>query len=242
MFLSREQLPELFVRWVVKLPADTSDVKVVPHFGWAVTPVYSIVFHLSPRFSTESSIINYRAPVGFDFTSPQMAEPIRTRGNFEQFEYHGAFRFNLMTGAIQPYVKYGHGITWYRLEDVSVDGVPLSDPTSPKFRPAGSWQNFGFNEMIVGGGVDWSQLRIGQDVARRESQLHVDSPQPRVREERRRRELPDDCHRARRHDVFHLAPAGPRADQHRVLATGGDCESCNDCPLRRRHRGGRGRA
>ena len=163
LFFTREQFPEIFSEIVGKLPPDLppGSVGYQTHFGWAATPVYALTFHLSPRFSTESSIINYRANVGFDFTAPGIP-PIETRGDFYQFEFHGALRFNLRTGSFQPYVKYGHGITWYQLQNVSVDGVPISDPTSPKFRPEGNWWDFGFNETILGGGVDWSNLRVGK--------------------------------------------------------------------------------
>jgi hypothetical protein len=160
LFFSREQFPEIVARWAEKLPPGATDLKVTSHFGWVGTPVYSLVFHLSRHFSTESSVIDYRAPVGFDLTSPQLTQPVKTTGTLRQFEYHGTLRFNLTTGSFQPYVAYGHGITWFRLENVAVDGVPLSQPTSPLFRPPGRWSNLGFNETVLGAGADWSGVRF----------------------------------------------------------------------------------
>jgi uncharacterized protein len=37
------------------------------------TPVYSLVFHVSPRFSTESALTSYKATVGFDIGGPGLA-------------------------------------------------------------------------------------------------------------------------------------------------------------------------
>ena len=161
LFFSREQLPEIFVWSAILLPPNATDVKAKGRFGWATTPVYGITFHVSPRFSTESSIIKYRTSVGFDWVTPE-GPPVEVRGDFEQFEYHGALRFNLKTGSFQPYVKYGHGITWYQLKNVRVNEYYLSQPTSPKFRPHGNWWDLGFNETILGGGVDWSNVRLGK--------------------------------------------------------------------------------
>jgi hypothetical protein len=67
-----------------------------------------------------------------------------------------------MTGSFQPYVRYGTGLTRYQLKNVSVDGVVLTVPDSPKFQPEGSWLFFGFNESIWGGGVDVSPIRLGR--------------------------------------------------------------------------------
>jgi hypothetical protein len=161
LFFTREQFPEILVRILSELPADPGTLGYTTKFGWATTPIYALTFHLSPRISAESSFINYRAQVGFDITGSNMPEPIATRADFYQFEFHGAARFNLRTGAFQPYVKYGHGLTWYQLQNTTVNGVPLQTPNSPKFKPDGHWWDFGFNETILGGGVDWSNIRVG---------------------------------------------------------------------------------
>jgi hypothetical protein len=110
LFFTREQFPEILVRIASLLPPDAGSLGAEPHFGWAAAASYSVVFHVSRRFSTESTLVIYDANVGFDITAPQLTTPIRVRGDFHQFEYQGVARFNLKTGAFQPYVKYGREI------------------------------------------------------------------------------------------------------------------------------------
>jgi hypothetical protein len=162
LFFNRDQFPELVVILAILLPPDSGPLEITPHFGWAAAPAYQLVFHLSPRFSVESAFVHYQADVGFDVAAEQLDEPLRARGRLDQIDYQGALRFNLLTGSVQPYVKYGHGLTSYRLKDVNVNGVFLSEPDSPRFRPTTAWWNLGFNETILGGGVDWSRVRIGR--------------------------------------------------------------------------------
>jgi hypothetical protein len=44
-------------------------------------------------------------------------------------EWTGFLRFGLLTGAIQPYIKPGYGISWYRLENITTEGTPIETPT-----------------------------------------------------------------------------------------------------------------
>jgi hypothetical protein len=162
LFFTREQFPDIFDALVAGIPPDFEDLGTELYFGWASAPAYSVVFHISPRFSTESTVVNYKTNVGFDLIYKPSDNRLKVRGDFEQFEYHGSLRFNFMTGPFQPYATYGHGITWYRLRNVSIDDVLISQPTSPKFRPGGRWWNLGFNETVLGAGVDWSRVKVGK--------------------------------------------------------------------------------
>ncbi len=161
LFFSRNLAEEMLVLVALNLAiqsggSDFQNLQIIPRFDWVTTPAYSIVFNVSPRFSTESTVVNYRTTVGFDVTADGVASPIEVRGDFRQFEYHGALRYNLKTGNFKPYLKYGSGITWYRLKNVSVNDIRLPDPDSPRIKPAGSWLSLGFNELVLGGGIDWS--------------------------------------------------------------------------------------
>jgi hypothetical protein len=163
LFFNRDQVGELLVRIALALPPDSQGPYTLrPAFGTAVAPAYSLVFNFGPRFSTESSITSYRSTVGFDVLAASGGPPIAVRGLFDQFDYHGNLRFNLLTGSVRPYVKYGSGITWYQLRNVRVNGEELSNPSSPTFRPEGSWYNFFFNELILGGGVDLTATKVGK--------------------------------------------------------------------------------
>jgi hypothetical protein len=163
LFVNRDQLPELSLRLALALPPDTtfSELTQTNIFPTIAAPVYSLVFHISPRFSTESSLASYNATVGFDIGAPGLARPVEIRGTLDQFDYHGNTRFNLVTGRrYQPYLKLGTGYTSYGLEGVTVDGQPMINANSPRFKPSGDWYAFGFNEFIVGGGLDIAGISL----------------------------------------------------------------------------------
>ena len=162
LFFSREQLPSLALALALATPPGLEDTTATPKFGAIVSPVYGLSFHISPRFSAESAVTWMDGEVGFDIDSPQLTAPIRTRADLSQFEFQGTLRYNLATGPVQPYVKLGSGITWYRLRDARVNDVPLLVPDSPRYQPSGAWYALGFNETVLGGGLDWHRLRLGR--------------------------------------------------------------------------------
>ncbi len=160
LFVNRDQFLELAVFIAVALPPGATNLKATNQFPTVVAPVYSLVFHVSPRFSTESALVSYSTTLGFDVTGDGVTKPVQVRTGFNQFDYHGNTRFNLLTGRWQPYVKYGGGITWYQLKGMSVDGVMLPTPNSPVFRPKGAWYTLFFNETILGGGLDVTGFKL----------------------------------------------------------------------------------
>lgn len=163
LFFTRNLAEEMIVAIAINLAIDgaTEGITLTPRFNWIAIPTYSLVFNISPRFSTESTFVNYRTVVGFDVTAAGSTRPVEVRGNFQHFEYHGALRFNLRTGNFKPYLKYGSGLTWYRLKNVRVNDFLLPDPNSPRIKPHGSWLSLGFNELVLGGGLDFSK-RVGR--------------------------------------------------------------------------------
>jgi hypothetical protein len=163
LFTNRDQLQQLVLLTAFFVPPNVpvSSLTQTNVFPTIAAPVYSLVFHVSPRFSTESALASYKATVGFDIGGPGMSEPIRIRGTLDQFDYHGNTRFNLVVGSrFQPYVKLGAGYTSYQLKGVSVNGITLPTPDSPRFKPEGNWRSLGFNETQVGGGIDISGVAL----------------------------------------------------------------------------------
>jgi len=97
--------------------------------------------------------------MGFDVTSTG-AEPIPVRATLDQFDYQGNLRFNMTTGAAQLYAKYGTGITRYQLKNMTVNGDRMFTPDSPVFKPAGNWLALGFNELLLGAGLDIAPVKV----------------------------------------------------------------------------------
>jgi len=159
-FFNRDQILSWAVAVVGALPEDAQNISLTPVFPTVTAPVYSIVFHLSPRFSTESTLASYNADIGFDVSADGLAQPIPVRGTLDQFDYQGNLRFNITTGPTQLYVKYGSGITRYQLKNLRVNGDLIGVPNSPVFKPSGSWIALGFNELILGGGIDVAPIRV----------------------------------------------------------------------------------
>lgn len=160
LFLSRDQLPSLLTQLQQVAPDDAQTI--TPRFGPIAVPVHALTFHLSPRFSAESAVTWLRGDAGFDVAGPSLASPVRVRADLRQFDFQGSFRMNLTRGAFQPYVKYGNGLTWYQLRRVTVNGVPITVPDSPRYQPRSTWRALWFNETVLGGGVDWHRLRVGR--------------------------------------------------------------------------------
>jgi hypothetical protein len=160
-FFDRDQFLEIALRLVLALPPDPQNVKATFLSSTATAPAYSIVFHLSPRFSTESTLASYRAPIGFAISADGLSQPIPVTATLDQFDYQGNLRFNITTGSTQLYVKYGSGITRWQLKNVKVDGETLLfSPDSPTYKPKGNWFSLGFNELVLGTGVDFAPVKV----------------------------------------------------------------------------------
>jgi hypothetical protein len=121
-----------------------------------------VSFHMGDRFTSENALANVHSTVGWDILASGVRGAIPLRGDLDLWEYQGAFRYNLSRSAFKPYVKLGYGLTWYRLENVTLNGVELETPDSPWIRKPGFWENLWPNTLVTGGGVDWLGVRFGR--------------------------------------------------------------------------------
>ncbi|MEZ5317129.1 MAG: hypothetical protein R2752_06975 [Vicinamibacterales bacterium] len=160
LFVNRDQVLEMLVRVAVAVPPGGELTDYSLRFPTVVAPVYGLTFHMGDRFSAESSLASFKTTIGVDFHNTASSRPIEVRARLDQFDYHGDSRFNLATGRFKPFVKYGGGITWYRLRNMTVDGQRLIAADSPRFRPKGTWYTLGFNELLLGGGLDVEGLHL----------------------------------------------------------------------------------
>ena len=99
----------------------------------AVAPQLDIQFYLSSHFTAENLLRHSRSTLGFDNADADSvgggAFPVQGTLNF--WEYAGTIRYSVLTHAIQPYAKLGYGLSWYRLEDITTDGEPLTPSDGP---------------------------------------------------------------------------------------------------------------
>lgn len=114
-----------------------------------------IFFALGDRFVSENTIRHSRSDVGLavgDGTGS--LHSVGSRLAF--WEYAGSLRYNLATRTVQPFLKAGYGLTWYRLEDATLDGELLAAGESPwVHRPSlTSFDNLLPNSWHLGAGVE----------------------------------------------------------------------------------------
>lgn len=136
-FVNSAQLPDinrLVAAAGVSEPASTSTT-----IGTAVYPSFQVQFYLTPRFVSQNTFRYSRNDVSLDITSATGSATVR--GSFQMYEYAGSLRFNLLTGRLQPFLKAGYGYSWYRLQDVTVNGQGVSPPSSPFLHKPSFWPN-----------------------------------------------------------------------------------------------------
>ena len=98
---------------------------------------------------------------GFTGVAGGSATTFRVLSNLTLWEWAGSFRYNLSTGGLQPFMKLGFGLSWYRLEGSAIQvnedaPVPMQNSTSPWVRkPGGSFSSFLPNTWHGGVGLEW---------------------------------------------------------------------------------------
>jgi hypothetical protein len=123
-------------------------------------PVYQVSFFIGDRFASENSLRNSRTTYGTRFFFNNIA-PYEYSADLNFWEYAGSIRYNLATSKLQPFVKLGYGLSWYRLENVTVNGEPLNPPNSewirqPSLSPL---KNILPNTWHFGGGLEFITLK-----------------------------------------------------------------------------------
>jgi hypothetical protein len=98
-----------------------------------VTANFQLFFNIGKRLTTENTLRNARADLTNTYTFSNI-EDYQATGVLNLWEYAGSFRYNLATGKVQPFLKAGYGISWYRIEQLAGDGAELEAPNSPWVR------------------------------------------------------------------------------------------------------------
>jgi hypothetical protein len=94
----------------------------------AVALVLELDFSLGGHFATENLIRHSTSDLNVDVIVPGRTDTPSIRGSLNLWQYSGSIRYNVLTGRLLPYLKLGYGNTWYRLQDISIDGVQLANP------------------------------------------------------------------------------------------------------------------
>jgi len=107
-----------------------------PLAGW-----WQVNFYLGKGFVTQNTLLHSQSPLGA-VIDVKDGGTLAVDSSFNLWEYAGSFRFNIIHGGFQPYFKLGYGWTWYRVEDISLNGELLDNSTGdwihePSFKTLG---------------------------------------------------------------------------------------------------------
>ncbi|HSG81870.1 MAG TPA: hypothetical protein VLC48_06460, partial [Gemmatimonadota bacterium] len=120
----------------------------------AVTaPLFRLQLFLGDRFTSTNTVIHFRSQITNTLEFNNIADFTLT-GELNWWEYAGSLRYSLLTGSIQPYLKGGYGLSWYRLENVSTDGEPIDAPNSKWVRQPKLFDNLLPNTWHIGVGLE----------------------------------------------------------------------------------------
>jgi hypothetical protein len=166
LLYNRDELRPLVESWLGYLVVNgvdsttrVAEESIISENAWS--PYYRVNFYVGRRFSSENSLRHSRSTVGADIRYTNIPGTLQIRSELNMWDLAGSLRYNLLTEGVLPYAKVGYGLSWYRLENVTLDGVPLRVPDSPWIRkPSFSpMTNLLPNTLHAGAGVEWFVVR-----------------------------------------------------------------------------------
>ena len=121
----------------------------------------AITLHLGERFVSQNSLHWGKPTIIYGRRLRDIDGVFQISADLKFREYSGSLRYNLTTGSFMIFAKGGYGLSWYRLENVSTDGVPLPQPKSPWVNLPNLWRPSTLlpNTLHFGGGIEWVPVR-----------------------------------------------------------------------------------
>lgn len=168
--LNPTQIGDLGDRWEETLILEGPSVGNWRNFAKNPYMTYGeITLHLGEHFVSQNSFLWGSLMLGHERTLRDTNEVFQISADLKFREYSGSLRYNLTTGSFMIFAKGGYGLTWYQLQNISTDGVPLSQPDSPWVNLP-NWRHpstFLPNTLHLGGGIEWVPVRsidVGVDI------------------------------------------------------------------------------
>lgn len=121
-------------------------------------PLFRIQLFIGGKFTTTNSLVHFRSRLSthFEFTN---IDDFTLAGELNWWEYMGSLRYSILSGSIQPYIKGGYGLSWYRLENVSTNGQAIDVPHSKWVRKPKFFDNLLPNTWHIGAGLELLTIR-----------------------------------------------------------------------------------
>jgi hypothetical protein len=89
-----------------------------------------LILYLGRQFASENLLRHSRSDLTVTEFAPTLGRDIPLHGTLSFYEYAGSLRYNFRTEGVQPFVKLGYGLTWYQLQDITVDGLAIAHPNT----------------------------------------------------------------------------------------------------------------
>ena len=96
----------------------------------AVQWMFGVNLYLGRRFVSETTLRHGNSTIGEQLVVEGAPGVYNLQGNLDFWELVGQMRYNLGTGAFEPYIKGGYGLSWYQLQDVTLAGNVVGDRAS----------------------------------------------------------------------------------------------------------------
>ncbi len=140
--------------------SDSVTVDVIhPTTDRVSTRYYGVTFFLGRRFTSESTIRHSNGGVRADVTVSTLPGLFPLTLNIDMWEYTGSVRYNLSPGSLQPFVKGGYGLSWYRVTNARFNGELLGNGTTRWTRRPGAVHNLLPNTWHIGAGLEFIPVR-----------------------------------------------------------------------------------
>jgi hypothetical protein len=140
--------------------SDSFSVDVINPTTERVSPrFYGVTLFLGRRFTSENTLRHSNSGVRADVVVSTLPGRFPLTMNIDMWEYTGSVRYNMATGALQPFIKGGYGLSWYRVTNARFNGDLLGTGETRWVRRPGFFHNLLPNTWHIGGGVEFIPIR-----------------------------------------------------------------------------------
>jgi hypothetical protein len=112
---------------IALLESDSSTIVVNRQATTAAGPAVHFNFYVG-LFQSENMVRHARSDLRAEIRDFARGDATVAEGELEFWEYAGSLRHNLSKGGLQPFLKAGYGLSWYRVTDARLNGAPLAQP------------------------------------------------------------------------------------------------------------------
>ena len=116
-------------------------------------PLFRLQLFIGDRFTSTNSVLHFRTTMNYGLQFSDI-DDFTITGDLNWWEYVGSLRYSLLTGSIQPYLKGGYGLSWYRVENVATNLGPIDPSDSKWVRQPSFFENLLPNTWHIGAGLE----------------------------------------------------------------------------------------